>query len=114
MSDRTAALHARSLADPDSFWGEAAAAITWRSPPEQVLDRSRAPFYRWFTGGVLNTCHNALDRHVDAGRGDRLALIYDSPVTGSVRRFTYAELRDEVARSAGCSPAWARAAATAS
>ena len=101
MSDRTAALHARSLADPDSFWGEAAAAITWRSPPEQVLDRSRAPLYRWFTGGVLNTCENALDRHVDAGHGDRLALIHDSPVTASVRRFTYAELRDEVARTAG-------------
>ncbi len=101
MSDRTAALHARSLADPDSFWGEAAAAITWRSPPDQVLDRSRAPLYRWFTGGVLNTCENALDRHVAVGHGDRLALIHDSPVTGSVRRFTYAELRDEVARTAG-------------
>ena len=101
MSDRTAALHARSLADPDSFWGEAAAAITWRSPPEKVLDRSRAPLYRWFTGGVLNTCENALDRHVAAGHGDRLALIHDSPVTASVRRFTYAELRDEVARTAG-------------
>ena len=67
MSDRTAALHARSLEDPDAFWGEAAEAITWRSRPEQVLDRSAAPVYRWFTGGVLNTCENALDRHVAGG-----------------------------------------------
>ncbi len=101
MSDRTAALHLRSLKEPDAFWGEAAEAITWRSRPEQVLDRSAAPMYRWFTGGVLNTCENALDRHVAAGHGDRLALIHDSPVTGTVRRFSYAELRDEVARTAG-------------
>jgi propionyl-CoA synthetase len=101
VSDRTAALHARSLEDPDAFWGEAAAAITWRSPPAQVLDRSAAPLYRWFTGGVLNTCENALDRHVAAGHGERVALIHDSPVTGTVRRFTYTELRDEVARTAG-------------
>jgi propionyl-CoA synthetase len=101
VSDRTAALHARSLEDPDAFWGEAAEAITWRSRPEQVLDRSAAPLYRWFTGGTLNTCENALDRHVAAGHGDRLALIHDSPVTGTVRRFSYAELRDEVARTAG-------------
>jgi propionyl-CoA synthetase len=101
VTERTEALHARSLADPDGFWGEAAEAVTWRTRPERVLDRSAAPFYRWFTGGVLNTCENALDRHVDAGHGDRLALIHDSPVTGSVRRFTYRELRDEVARVAG-------------
>jgi propionyl-CoA synthetase len=101
VSDRTAALHARSLADPDGFWGEAAEAITWRTRPERVLDDSAAPFYRWFTGGVMNTCENALDRHVDAGHGDRLALIHDSPVTGGVRRFSYRELRDEVARTAG-------------
>ncbi|MEP6642644.1 MAG: AMP-binding protein, partial [Gaiellales bacterium] len=101
MGDRPAALHARSLADPEGFWGEAAEAITWRTRPERVLDRSAAPLPRWFTGGVLNTCENALDRHVAAGHGDRMALIHDSPVTGTVRRFTYAELRDEVARTAG-------------
>jgi propionyl-CoA synthetase len=101
VSDRTAALHARSLADPDAFWGEAADAITWRTRPDRVLDRSAAPFYRWFTGGVMNTCENALDRHVDAGHGDRPALIHDSPVTGTVRRFTYRELRDAVAQTAG-------------
>ena len=93
--------HARSLADPAGFWGEAAAAIDWDRPFDRVLDDSRPPFYRWFPGGMLNTCHNAVDRHVAAGRGDQAALIYDSPVTGTMRRFTYRELRDEIARVAG-------------
>jgi len=93
--------HARSLADPEGFWGEAAAAIDWDRPYDRVLDSSGAPFYRWFPGGMLNTCHNAVDRHIAAGRGDQPALVYDSPVTGTVRRFTYRELRDEVARCAG-------------
>lgn len=93
--------HARSLADPEGFWGEAAAAIDWERPFERVLDTSHPPFYRWFPGGMLNTCHNAVDRHVAAGRGEQVALIYDSPVTATVRRFTYRELRDEVARVAG-------------
>ena len=91
----------RSLADPQGFWSEAAAAIDWNRRWDTVLDRSRAPFFRWFPGGELNTCHNALDRHVDTGRGDQVALIHDSPVTDSIRRFTYRELRDEVARFAG-------------
>jgi propionyl-CoA synthetase len=91
----------QSLADPESFWGNAAAAIDWDEPWERVLDESRAPFYRWFSGGRLNTCHNALDRHVEGGRADQLALIYDSPVTGTKTTFTYRELRDEVARFAG-------------
>jgi propionyl-CoA synthetase len=93
--------HARSLADPEGFWGEAATGIDWDRPFDRVLDSSGEPFYRWFPGGMLNTCHNAVDRHVAAGRGDQPALIYDSPVTGTVRRFTYRELRDEVARCAG-------------
>jgi propionyl-CoA synthetase len=91
----------RSLEDPDGFWAEAAAAIDWDEPWERVLDDSRAPFYRWFSGGRLNTCHNALDRHVEGGRGDQLALIYDSPVTGTAATFTYRQLRDEVSRFAG-------------
>src|SRR5580765_2552477 len=94
-------VYRRSLDAPEEFWGEAAAAIDWVEPWAKVLDDSRAPFYRWFRGGRLNTCHNALDRHVDAGHGDRLALIYDSPVTGTTSTFTYRELRDAVARFAG-------------
>jgi propionyl-CoA synthetase len=91
----------RALDDPEGFWGDAAAAIDWDRPWDRVLDDSNAPLYRWFAGGRLNTCHNALDRHVAAGHGDRVALIYDSPVTGTVQRFTYAALTDRVARFAG-------------
>jgi propionyl-CoA synthetase len=94
-------VYRRSLEDPEGFWAEAAAAIDWDEPWQRVLDDSRAPFYRWFSGGRLNTCHNALDRHVQGGRADQLALIYDSPVTGTEATFTYRELRDEVARFAG-------------
>src|SRR5881398_2874683 len=91
----------RSLEEPEAFWAEAAAAIDWDEPWQGVLDDSRAPFYRWFAGGRMNTCFNALDRHVERGRGDQPALIYDSPVADTVATFTYAELRDAVARFAG-------------
>jgi propionyl-CoA synthetase len=94
-------VYRRSLEEPEAFWAEAAAAIDWVEPWERVLDDSRAPFYRWFSGGRLNTCHNALDRHVERGRADQPALVYDSPVTDTVATFTYRELRDAVARFAG-------------
>ncbi|RDD61776.1 propionyl-CoA synthetase [Ferruginivarius sediminum] len=94
-------IHRRSLEDPEGFWGEAAEKIDWETRWDKVLDDSNAPYYRWFTGGVLNTCYNCLDRHADGGRGDQAALIYDSPVTGSQATFTYSELRDKVARFAG-------------
>jgi len=94
-------LHRASLDDPDAFWGEAARAIDWTVAPQTVLDGSRAPFYRWFPDGELNTAWNCIDRHVAGGRADKLALVYDSPVTGQVRRFTYRELQTEVARLAG-------------
>jgi len=104
MTDAAArfdAIHARSLADPEGFWGEAAADLTWTRPYTRVLDASRPPFYRWFPGGGLNICFNALDRHVAAGRGEQVALIHDSPVTGKVDRYSYRELTDRVARLAG-------------
>ena len=91
----------RSVEDPEGFWGEVAQDVHWDTPWKQVLDASNAPFYRWFVGGALNTCYNALDVHVETGRGDADALIYDSPVTGTVKTYTYAELRDVVARFAG-------------
>ena len=91
----------RSIDDPVRFWGEAASAVSWSRAPVTVLDDSRSPFTRWFPDGELNTCFNALDRHVEGGRADQLALVYDSPVTGSSRRLTYRELRDEVAGFAG-------------
>jgi propionyl-CoA synthetase len=90
-----------SLDDPEDFWGGAARAIDWVEPWQRVLDDSRPPFYRWFAGGRLNTCYNAIDRHVEGGRADQLALVYDSPVTGTTRTFTYRELRDAVATFAG-------------
>jgi len=90
-----------STDDPEGYWLDAAQAIDWHVPPTRALDASRPPFYRWFPDGELNVCHNAVDRHVDAGRGDQAALIYDSPVTGTQRTYTYAQLRDEVARFAG-------------
>jgi propionyl-CoA synthetase len=93
--------YTRSLRDPDAFWAAAAEDIYWERRWDRVLDDRHPPYYRWFTGGVLNTCYNALDLHIDRGRGKQRALVYDSPVTDSVRAFTYAELRDEVARVAG-------------
>jgi propionyl-CoA synthetase len=98
---RYADAFSRSLADPEAFWGAAAKGIDWYREPEVVLDRSSPPFSRWFAGGVLNTCFNAVDRHVDGGRADQAALVYDSPVTGTCRTFTYRELLDEVARFGG-------------
>jgi propionyl-CoA synthetase len=94
-------IYRRSLEDPEGFWAEAASALTWERRWDRVLDSSRPPFYRWFPGGVLNTCYNALDRHVSAGRGEQLALIYDSPLTGVVQKFTYNQFLDRVSRFAG-------------
>ena len=89
-----------SVDDPAAFWAQAAEAVTWTSEPRRVLDDDNPPFYRWFADGELNTCANALDRHI-AERGDQAALIYDSPVTGTKRTYTYRELLDETARFAG-------------
>ncbi len=94
-------LYRQSLDDPENFWGEVASGIDWSKPWDRVLDDSQAPYYQWFSGGELNTCHNALDRHCESGRGGQVALIYDSPVTGQVKTFTYFELRDQVSRFAG-------------
>jgi propionyl-CoA synthetase len=101
VGDKYRTVHARSLKDPEGFWAEQAAAIDWTKRWDKVLDPSRAPFYRWFAGAELNACYNALDRHVERGRAEQTALIYDSPVTHSKKSFTYRELRDQVARLAG-------------
>jgi propionyl-CoA synthetase len=94
-------IYRRSLDDREGFWREAAAAIDWDIEPDRILDDSRPPFYRWFPGASLNTCRNAVDRHVDGGRADQTALVYASPVTQTTRTYTYAELLDEVSRLAG-------------
>src|SRR5690606_10320082 len=95
------AAYRRSLEDPEGFWLEAAQRVDWFRKPTRALDDTTPPFYRWFPDGVLNTCYNALDRHVIAGHGDRVALIHDSPVTGSTARLTYAELLEKVAAFGG-------------
>jgi propionyl-CoA synthetase len=95
------AAYDRSLSDPDAYWADAARLIDWVRPWARVLDDSRPPFYRWFSGAVLNTCYNAVDRHVAAGRGDQAAIIHDSPVTGRKEVITYRELQERVARFAG-------------
>jgi propionyl-CoA synthetase len=90
-----------SINSPDTFWDRAAQDVVWYKKYTRVLDDSRKPFYSWFVGGELNTCYNALDYHIEKGRGEQVAIIYDSPVTGVTRKITYRELRDEVARFAG-------------
>lgn len=96
-----AEIHARSRRDPEGFWAEQAAAIDWIKPFARVLDPDAKPAARWFVGGELNTCWNAVDRHVAAGHGARTAVIYDSPVTGTVAKISYAELKARVAAFAG-------------
>ncbi len=93
--------HKRSLQDPAGFWGDAAKEIDWYKPWDQVLDASNPPFYRWFSGAMCNTCYNAVDRHVEKGRADQAAIIYDSPVTNTIRTYTYREVQDQVSRLAG-------------
>jgi propionyl-CoA synthetase len=94
-------VHARSIREPEAFWGEAAEDVFWYRKPERILDDSNKPFYRWFAGGITNSCYNALDLHIERGRGEQTALIYDSPLTNAIRTFTYRQLRDDVARFAG-------------
>src|SRR3954467_13192447 len=89
-------VHARSLADPEGFWAEAAREIDWIEPAKKIFDPAMGADGRWFAGGVVNTCYNALDRHVANGRADQVALIHDSPLTNSISKFTYAEMLKEV------------------
>ncbi|MDZ7860445.1 MAG: propionyl-CoA synthetase [Candidatus Krumholzibacteriota bacterium] len=90
-----------SIENPEIFWKKASEGIDWYKPPTEILDDSNKPFYRWFADGEMNTCYNALDRHVENGRADQTALIYDSPVTGKKEKFTYSDLLGRVSRFAG-------------
>ena len=101
MDSAFRSVYQRALEDPETFWAQAAEDVHWYRRWDQVLDDSTPPFYRWFPGAQINTCFNALDLHVEQGRGEQAALIYDSPVTQTQRTFTYAQLRDETARFAG-------------
>jgi propionyl-CoA synthetase len=101
MSQAYEEAYRRSLADPEGFWGNAAEDVHWFRRWDRVLDRSREPLVSWFNGAVTNTCYNALDIHVESGRADQPALIYDSPLANVIRSYTYRQLRDETARFAG-------------
>ncbi|OPL10825.1 MAG: propionate--CoA ligase [delta proteobacterium ML8_D] len=101
MSNPYEIAYRQSIEDPNRFWGAIAEDCHWYKKWDKVLDDSNKPFYRWFTGGTLNTCYNALDYHIENGRGHQDALIYDSPVTNTIKHFTYVQLRDEVAKFAG-------------
>src|SRR6202022_4441335 len=90
-----------SLEHPEEFWEEAASELIWHRRWDRVLDSFRPPFYRWFSGGMINTCYNAVDRHVENGQGNKTAIVYDSPVTNVIRAINYRELRDDTARLAG-------------
>ncbi|CCQ74323.1 propionyl-CoA synthetase [Magnetospira sp. QH-2] len=101
MSNAYDLAYQQSLEDPEGFWGKAAEEIVWTKKWDRVLDDSNAPMYRWFAGGEMNTCYNAVDRHVEEGRGEQAAIIYDSPITDTKRTITYAELQNQVAAFAG-------------
>ena len=93
--------HARSIQDPEGYWGEQALLVDWIKKPTRVLDDDHPPFYRWYPDATLNTCFNALDRHVAHGHGDRTALIYDSAVADTQESYTFARLLERTAAFAG-------------
>ena len=101
MSNKFEEIYKKSIQVPEKFWEEVSKDIFWFKKPTKILNKSNPPFYKWFEDGVTNTCYNALDIHIDQGRGDKLALIYDSPITGNKKQFTYKELREKVSKFAG-------------
>ena len=94
-------LYQKSISNPEEFWKEISDDIFWFKKPTKILNKSNPPFYRWFEDGVTNSCYNALDIHIDEGRGDKTALIYDSPITGSKAKFSFKQLKDKVSKFAG-------------
>ena len=94
-------IYNESINNPEKFWQEISNDIFWFKKPSKILNKSNPPFYKWFEDGTTNTCYNALDLHVDNGRGDKTALIYDSPITGNKNKFTYKELKEKVSKFAG-------------
>ena len=101
MSSTFKEIYKQSIKNPEKFWQEVSEDIFWFKKPTQILKKDTPPFYKWFCDGVTNTCYNALDIHIDKGRGDKTALIYDSPITGNKKKFTYKELKKKVSKFAG-------------
>jgi len=94
-------IYQKSISKPEEFWNEISNDIFWFQKPTKILNKSNPPFYKWFEDGKTNTCFNALDIHIDQGQGDKTALIYDSPITGNKKKFTYKELKEKVSKFAG-------------
>ena len=101
MNQKFAAIYENSIKKPEEFWKNVSDEIFWFKKPSKILNKSNPPFYKWYEDGVTNTCYNALDFHIDNDRGDRNALIYDSPITGNKKKYTYKELREKVSKFAG-------------
>ena len=100
MNQKFSEIYKVSINEPEKFWREAAEDIFWFKKPNKILNKSNQPFYKWFEDGVTNPCYNALDFHIDNGLGEKIALIYDSPVTGAKSKFTYSNLREKVSKFA--------------
>ena len=101
MSNKFQEIYDRSIKNPEKFWQDASEDIFWFKKPTKILNKSNPPFYKWYEDGVTNTCYNALDFHIDQGRGKKTALIYDSPITGNKTKLTYEELKSKVSKFAG-------------
>ena len=101
MNQKFSEIYSNSIKNPEEFWKNISDDIFWFKKPSKILNKSNHPFYKWYEDGITNSCYNALDIHVDNGRGDRTALIYDSPITGNKNKFTYKELKAKVSRFAG-------------
>ena len=101
MSKKFNEIYHESINNPEDFWREASENIFWFKKPSKILNKSNPPFYKWYEDGVTNTCYNALDFHIDQGKGNKTALIYDSPITGNKNKFSYEELKSKVSKFAG-------------
>ena len=101
MGEKYKEIYDSSINNKEKFWKEVSEDIFWYEKPKKILNSSNPPFYKWFEDGVTNTCYNALDIHIDKGRGEKTAIIYDSPITGAKKKFSYKELREKVSLFAG-------------
>ncbi len=101
MASKYQKIYQRSIQNAESFWSEVANDIFWYKKPSKILNSDNPPFYKWFQDGITNTCYNAVDLHVKNGNGAKVAIIYDSPITNSQKKITYAQLKDQVSIFAG-------------
>ena len=101
MQGKYKEIYDSSISKKENFWKEVAENIFWYKKPSKILNSSNPPFYKWYEDGTTNTCYNAIDFHIDNGRGEKLAIIYDSPITGSKKTFTYNQLKEKVSLFAG-------------